>query len=203
MERPGHPAHMATAGAGAPVRTHGIDEHGHIVLEPGDPAWPAAGADQRRRIRAALGDDALLVEHVGSTSVPGLVAKPVIDVVLGVADPADEAAYVGPLEAIGYVIAVREPDWFEHRCLRRSDPAANLHVFAVGCPEIDRMVLFRDRLRASPEDREIYRAAKTDLAARRWGAVQDYADAKTDVVAAILARADAGRNARRGRGATG
>jgi GrpB-like predicted nucleotidyltransferase (UPF0157 family)/ketosteroid isomerase-like protein len=165
------------------------------VAEP-DPRWPALYEREAARIRAALGARALQVEHVGSTSVPGLAAKPIIDVALAVADPADEPAYVPDLEAAGYVLRVREPDWHEHRLLRGAEPAVNLHVFALGSPEIDRMTGFRDRLRADPGDRERYAAAKRELAARRWRYVQDYADAKSEVVEAILTRAGAGRTGR-------
>ena len=129
------------------------------------------------------------LEHAGSTAVAGLVAKPRLDVLLAVADSADEPAYVPPLVEAGYVLRIREPDWYEHRVFRRSDPDVNLHVFSSGCVEIERMLLFRDRLRASREDRELYARTKRELAAREWRSVQDYADAKSGVVEEILARA--------------
>src|SRR4051812_28960957 len=84
-----------------------------------DPAWPLAYRREEAQIRAALGENALRVEHAGSTSVPGLAAKPIIDVVLEVADSADEPAYVPGLEAAGYALRIREPDWLEHRMLKR------------------------------------------------------------------------------------
>jgi GrpB-like predicted nucleotidyltransferase (UPF0157 family) len=160
-----------------------------IILVEYDPRWPELFAREAARIRAALGERALLIEHVGSTSVPGLAAKPIVDIVLAVADPADEPAYVPDLEAAGYVLRVREPDWHEHRLLRGPETAVNLHVFAAGSPEIDRMTGFRDRLRSDPQDRARYLAAKRELAARRWRYVQDYADAKSEVVEDILTRA--------------
>jgi GrpB-like predicted nucleotidyltransferase (UPF0157 family) len=159
-----------------------------IALAEPDPRWPELYAREAARIRAALGPRALRLEHVGSTSVPGLAAKPIVDIVLAVADSADEPAYVGDLEAAGYVLRVREPDWHEHRLLRGPDPAVNLHVFARGSSEIDRMTRFRDRLRGDPADRERYAAAKRALAARRWRYVQDYADAKSEIVEDILSR---------------
>jgi GrpB-like predicted nucleotidyltransferase (UPF0157 family) len=161
---------------------------GPITLAEYDPAWPKLYAREARRIRDALGDWVVDVEHVGSTSVPGLVAKPRIDVLLVVPDPAAERDYVPPLEAAGYVLRIREPDWFEHRMFNGPDTDINLHVFGVGCAEIDRMLAFRDHLRAHAADRERYAAAKRELAARRWRHVQDYADAKSDVVREILAR---------------
>lgn len=104
----------------------------------------------------------------GSTSVAGLAAKPVIDIVLTVIDSADEAGYVPDLEAAGYVLQFREPDWYEHRFLRDHNPDVQIHVFTVGSPEVERMLLFRDRLRARPEERDLYERTKRDLAARRW-----------------------------------
>jgi GrpB-like predicted nucleotidyltransferase (UPF0157 family) len=162
---------------------------GPVTLVEHDPAWPERYAALARRIRKALGGVAVLVEHVGSTSVPGLVAKPIIDIVLAVSDSANEGAYVAALEAEGYALHHREPDWYEHRMLRSDDTDVNLHVFSAGCPEIDRMLLFRDRLRAVPAERERYAAVKRQLAAQRWHHVQDYADAKTVVVEEIVSRA--------------
>ena len=129
------------------------------------------------------------MEHVGSTSVPGLAAKPIIDISLAVADSADEQAYVPALEAAGYFLRIREPDWFEHRGFGRRDARVNLHVFSAGCAEIDRMLRFRDRLRRDDADRELYERTKRELAQRQWKYVQNYADAKSAVVEAILARA--------------
>jgi GrpB-like predicted nucleotidyltransferase (UPF0157 family) len=151
--------------------------------------WRVQYEQEARRIRSALGERVLLLEHVGSTSVPGLVAKPVIDICLGVADSADEQAYLPSLEMARYVFRFREPGWFEHRLLNGPDIAVNLHVFGAGSSEVDRMLRFRDRLRSDPDDRELYARTKRELAARTWANVQDYADAKSDVVAAIMTRA--------------
>ena len=162
---------------------------GQILIAEYDPAWPALYEREAARIRSLLGDRVLLLEHAGSTSVPGLAAKPIIDIELAVADSADEPAYVPELEAGGYVLRGREPDWFEHRLFKGTDPAVNLHVFSVGSPEIDRTLAFRDRLRADDDDRRLYEATKRELAARDWVYVQDYADAKDEIIAVILARA--------------
>ena len=123
---------------------------GPVRLAEPDPTWPQQYAREEERIRAALGPRALQVEHVGSTSVPGLAAKPVIDIVLAVRNSADEAAYVPDLEAAGYVLKFREPAWYEHRFLRDRDPDVQIHVFTVGSPEVERMLAFRDRLRTGP-----------------------------------------------------
>jgi GrpB-like predicted nucleotidyltransferase (UPF0157 family) len=160
-----------------------------ILLVEYDPAWPARFEREVECIRAALGPAALAVEHAGSTSVPGLAAKPIIDVVLTVADSADEASYVPAMEATGYVLCIREPGWFEHRLFKGPGTDVNVHVFSSGCAEIDRMLRFRDHLRADAADRELYERTKRELAARRWKYVQHYADAKSEVVAEIMARA--------------
>jgi GrpB-like predicted nucleotidyltransferase (UPF0157 family) len=163
--------------------------HGTIHLADYDPAWPAMYAEHEGRIRAALGDSVKAIWHMGSTSVPGLAAKPLIDITLAVADSADEPDYVPALEAAGYKLHRREPDWFEHRVLKWWTPETNLHVYSEGCSEIDRVIAFRDWLRASAEDRALYEATKRALAAREWRYVQDYADAKSQVVEAIIERA--------------
>jgi GrpB-like predicted nucleotidyltransferase (UPF0157 family) len=164
-------------------------EYREIVLVEYDPQWPTIFEQSAEQIRAALGDAALEIHHVGSTSVPGLTAKPLIDINLVVADTTDEEAYVPKLEAAGYVLRVREPDWFQHRMLRGSEPPVNLHVFPPECREVDRMLLFRDWLRTSEADRELYARTKRELGAQEWKYVQNYADAKTAVVEEILARA--------------
>jgi len=162
---------------------------GHISLVEYDPLWPAQYAAIAARIRGAIGGTAVILEHAGSTSVPGLAAKNQIDVVLGVPDATDETAYVPGLEAAGFEFAIREPEWYEHRLFRGVEPKTNLHVFSAGCEEIPRMLLFRDWLRTHPEDRELYEREKRRLAEQTWSTVQDYADAKTDVVREIVERA--------------
>jgi GrpB-like predicted nucleotidyltransferase (UPF0157 family) len=162
---------------------------GQIRLAEYDPSWPALFDREAARIRNTLGDQVRLLEHAGSTSVPGLAAKPQIDIVLAVPDSSDEAAYVPALEAAGYVLRIREPDWYEHRLFKGPDTNINLHVFSEGCEEITVMLAFRDHLRTNEADRELYERTKRELAARDWVYVQDYADAKTQVVKEIGARA--------------
>lgn len=164
---------------------------GGILVANYDPKWPDVFAVEAAKIRAALGERVVLLEHAGSTSVPGLAAKPVLDIVLVVADPADEAAYVPALEAAGYALRIREPEWYQHRMLRGANPDVNLHVFGKGCEEVDQMLLMRDWLRENEADRELYARTKRELAQKNWTYVQHYADAKTEVVRAILARARA------------
>jgi GrpB-like predicted nucleotidyltransferase (UPF0157 family) len=164
---------------------------GPIEISDYDPDWSGWFAAEEAGIRAALGDRVLLLEHVGSTSVPGLPAKPLIDMAMEVADTADEPAYVPDLEAAGYVLRIREPEWFEHRLFKGPERDINLHVFPAGCAEVQRMIRFRDWLRANPDDRVLYATAKRELAARPWKYMQQYADAKTAVVAEIMTRAEA------------
>lgn len=175
---------------GEPVRLNGP-----IQLVEYDPEWPRLFETLARGIREALGERVLLLEHAGSTSISGLAAKPIIDIDLVVADSSDEASYVPDLERIGYVLRIREPDWYEHRLLKYGNPNANLHVFSRGSPEVERMLLFRDWLRTHDEDRALYEQTKRELASRDWAYVQGYADAKAEVVAAIIARASAARDA--------
>ena len=162
---------------------------GHIQIVDYDPDWPRLFAREARRIQATLGDRIVLIEHVGSTSVPGLAAKPRIDILLVVANSADESTYVLDLEAAAYVLRIREPDWYEHRLFNGPDTDINLHVFSSGSPEIERMLLFRDWLRGNTADRQLYEHTKWELARKDWKYTQNYADAKTTVVEEIIARA--------------
>jgi GrpB-like predicted nucleotidyltransferase (UPF0157 family) len=164
-----------------------------IHLADYDPSWPLLYDAEAAKIRAALGEDAIVLEHVGSTSIPGLCAKPLIDIVLGVADSADETSYVPALTAQGYRLHLREPDWAQHRVMKGDLPPVNLHVFTAGSGEITRMLAFRDRCRNDPDERRLYEEAKRALAAQTWRHVQHYANAKGDVVEAIIARALAAR----------
>ncbi len=158
-----------------------------IHLAEYDPRWNSDYSKLASRVHAALADGVIALEHVGSTSVPGLAAKPIIDMLLTVRDSRDESSYVPALSKRGFTLKIREPDWFEHRVLKSSDIEANLHVFSAGCEEIDRMLMFRDLLRTNEADRGRYERVKRELATREWPSVQEYADAKADIVRSILA----------------
>ena len=162
--------------------------NGRIALVDYDPRWAGLFEREAARIRAVV-SEALRIEHVGSTSVPGLPAKPILDIVLVVTDSADEAAYVPVLESTGYRLHIRESDWYEHRMFKGPDTDINLHAFSAGCPEVDRMLMFRDWLRVHPADRELYARTKWALAQREWTFVQTYADAKSAIIDGIMARA--------------
>jgi GrpB-like predicted nucleotidyltransferase (UPF0157 family) len=168
----------------------------NIIVSDYDPAWPERFRREDARIRATLGKAALSVEHIGSTSVPGLAAKPIVDILLVVEDSGDETSYLPALEAAGYVLRVREPDLDEHRMFRTPAKDVHVHVFSPGSQEIERYLLLRERLRRNDEDRQLYARTKRDLASRDWPSMQHYAEAKTEVIEGIIARAAAARSSR-------
>ncbi len=161
-----------------------------ITLVEYDPNWEELFEREAHRIRSILGSKALQIEHVGSTSVPGLCAKPIIDILLVVENSADELSYVPVLESAGYTLRVREPEWSEHRMFKGPDTDINLHVFSKGTSEIKRMLLFRDHLRNNEADREKYAQVKRSLAKNKWRHIQHYADAKTSIIQEIMKSAD-------------
>ena len=157
-----------------------------------DPAWPRCYDELAGLIRETLGWRVLQLEHVGSTSVPGLAAKPVIDIDLTVADPEREQAYVPALEVIGFRLVIREPWWYGHRALRADEPRCNLHVFGFDSPELVRHRIFRDWLRGNPDERARYAAAKRQAAAEANAAgehVVQYNVRKQQVIREIYHRA--------------
>ncbi len=165
-------------GPPAPVR---------VAIVEYDASWPGRYQSLAHEVRATLGDVVLDIEHVGSTAVPGLAAKAVIDIDLTVADPRHEPNYVPALEAAGWRHVIREPSWHEHRCLSRTGPCANLHVFGPDCPETVRHRMFRDWLRKHAEDRELYASAKR-AAVPGGGHGMDYNTRKQDVIREIYDR---------------
>jgi GrpB-like predicted nucleotidyltransferase (UPF0157 family) len=168
-----------------------VPETGVAMSDP-DPAWPQRYEEVAARIRHALGWRAIALEHVGSTSVPGLAAKPIIDIDLTVADPDHEERYVPALKAIGFRLVVREPWWYGHRALRSDEPRCNLHVFGPDSPESLRQRIFRDWLRGNPDERELYAAAKRKAASdanARGEHVQQYNARKEQVIRTIYTRA--------------
>lgn len=152
-----------------------------------NPAWPGKFATHCAVIARSLGESALRIEHIGSTSVPGLAAKPIIDIMVVVNDSAAESTYLPQLEAAGYVLRVREPDWNEHRMFRTPQRDVHVHIYSDGCPEIERNLTFRDRLRSDDDDRRRYEQTKRELAARDWSDMNKYAAAKTEVIESIIA----------------
>jgi len=163
-----------------------------IEMTDPDPAWPRTYDGLARRIREALGWRVLQVEHVGSTSVPGLAAKPIIDIDLTVADPDREQDYVPALETTGFRLIIREPWWYGHRMLEAEEPSCNLHVFGFDSPELIRHRIFRDWLRGNPGERDRYAVAKrrADSEANLGGEhVMQYSARKQPVIREIYHRA--------------
>ena len=175
------------------IRAHTIGElrplSGKILIVDYDPRWLELFQREAERIRSVLRSQALQIEHAGSTSVPSLAAKPIIDMVLVVNNSEDEYSYVPALERAGYVLRIREANWHEHRMFNGPDTEINLHVFSSGCPEIDRILAFRDWLRRDAADRDLYARTKRALVEREWKYIQNYADAKTAVIEEIMGRA--------------
>jgi GrpB-like predicted nucleotidyltransferase (UPF0157 family) len=162
-----------------------------ITVVDYDERWPQRFRDIAERVRQALGDVAVGVEHIGSTSVPGLAAKPIVDVLLTVDDVSKEATYLPALTSAGFMLRVREP---EHRMLRTPARDVHLHVYEPDRPEVRDYLDLRDWLRIDADDRELYAATKRRLARKQWADMNDYADAKTDVVRDVLVRARAWRD---------
>ena len=147
-----------------------------IRIEEYDDEWPRRFADAERLIREALGSRVIELHHIGSTSVPGLPAKPFVD---------------ADLVAAGFSHRIREPWWHEHRLLVQDVPRVILHVFGPDCPEVIRHLMFRDWLRSHPDDRDRYGAAKRTAAVRTnavGGHGMDYNAHKQDVVREIYDR---------------
>jgi GrpB-like predicted nucleotidyltransferase (UPF0157 family) len=166
----------------------GGSERRDIVIVASDPSWPARFVVERRRIVHALGPTARRVDHIGSTSVPGLDAKPIIDISLSVPDPDDESAYLPALERTGYHLRVRQPG---HRMVRTVNLDVHVHIYREGSQWERRHLLFRDWLRFDDADRDAYAALKRELARREWSDMNAYADAKAVLIGEIATRAEA------------
>jgi GrpB-like predicted nucleotidyltransferase (UPF0157 family) len=167
-----------------------------VGLHEYDPAWATVFETHRRRIQDALacaraGSEPIVIEHIGiehigSTSVPGLAAKPIVDIVVAVDDITTEEDYLDPLVAAGYVLRVREPG---HRLVRTPERDVHVHLYRRGDPAIAEYLLLRDHLRADAADRVLYESTKRALMARSWADMNAYSDAKTEVIVAIKERA--------------
>ena len=166
----------------------GIEKREIVIVEY-DPYWPEKFQKHAGILSRVLGDKALAIEHVGSTAVPKLAAKPIIDIDILVEDSSDEATYLPALLQAGYVLRVREPDWHQHRMFRTPELDVHIHLFSRGCVEVTRHLAFRDRLRGCPEDRRLYESVKRKLAREDWADMNAYAAAKSEVVEEIVARA--------------
>lgn len=171
------------------VEIIGGSEKVPIVIAEYDPRWPARYAESWAAISAALGRRALRLEHIGSTAVPGLGAKPIVDILVVVADSADEASYLPHLERAGYALRVREPGLNEHRMLRSPARDVHVHVYSQGSREIERYLLLRNLLRQDARARAVYEGEKRRLSTQEWDCMDDYAAAKTETIEALIAQA--------------
>ncbi|MDF7640960.1 GrpB family protein [Bifidobacterium sp. ESL0784] len=170
----------------------GVEHRRDIAVVPYDSSWPAFFEQLRESIVGALGFRALAIEHIGSTSVPGLAAKPVIDIDLTLTDSDAEGMYVPALEKAGFRLVIREPWWYGHRMFHGDVPACNLHVWSLGSPEAMRHLIFRNWLRRNADDRNLYLAVKREAASRTTavgGLVSDYNRRKQETIRAIYERA--------------
>ncbi|GAA3638096.1 GrpB family protein [Kineosporia mesophila] len=165
----------------------GGPEKRDIVLVGYSDSWPSMFEHERDKIAAALGGKASRIDHVGSTSIPGLTAKPIIDIDLSVVDADDETDYLPALKSAGYQLRVREPD---HRMVRTPELTVHVHVCSAGSEWERRHLLFRDWLRQDQSDRDAYANLKRQLALRDWPDVNAYAKAKGTLIAAITDRAE-------------
>lgn len=170
----------------------GGPEKRKLSLAPWTKRWEEIYAEHRERIVGVLGDVALAVHHIGSTSVPGLGAKPIVDMLLVVADVEAEGSYLPGLLGAGYELRVRERG---HRMVRTAerDVHVHVHVLSEGDPEIGEYLLFRDQLRVDESDRVLYESVKRGLLEGEWADMNDYAEAKSQVVADIKRHARLGR----------
>ena len=151
-----------------------------------DPQWAHIFEEHRQRIQSALTTVPVDIHHIGSTSVPGLPAKPIIDIAVAVDDITAEEDYLAPLLAAGYLLRVREP---AHRLVRTPELDVHVHILEKGDPAITRYLVFRDRLRSDTADRELYAETKQALIRQGFDDMNAYSDAKTDVIVAIMGRA--------------
>ena len=182
------PAHCWATHAMSDVLIGGIEKR-EILIVDYDPLWPERFQKHAAIIALALGQNVLAIEHIGSTSVPGLAAKPIIDIDVLVEDSSNETAYLPALLAAGYVLRVREPNWHEHRMFRTPELDVHIHIFSIHCVEVARQLAFRDWLRRRPEDRLRYETLKRKLAKEDWSDMNAYARAKSELVEQIIARA--------------
>ncbi len=162
-----------------------------LALAHYDPQWPQVYLEHERRLRAALGPAAVQIEHIGSTSVPGLAAKPIIDVLVTVEDITAEENYLGHLLRAGYHLRVREPG---HRLVRTAARDVHVHIMEAGAEAAEDYLLFRNRLRADTDDRDLYERTKRALLEQDWVDMNAYADAKTGVITEIKQRARTSRS---------
>ena len=167
----------------------GGEEKRDIKIVPYNSDWPLKFEHHKSRMLNALGSSAVQLEHIGSTAVPALAAKPIIDMLLVVKDSSNESSYLPTLEGLGYVLRVREPDFHEHRMFRTPELDVHLHVYSAGSTEVERYITFRDRLRSNLSERKKYAQLKSQLATQSWDDMNEYANAKSSFIEETIERA--------------
>lgn len=160
-----------------------------IEIVPYSSAWPHQFQDHSTRIKDAIGEVALRIEHIGSTSVERLAAKPIIDILVVIADPSKEELYLQSLLNAGYELRVREPDYDNHRMFRTTERDVHIHIYPPSSEEVERYLIFRDFLRTNPEARDEYAALKQKLSESNWKDMNEYSAAKTSFIDEIITRA--------------
>lgn len=165
-----------------------------IVIEEYNNIWPELFEIQKKKICRVLGDAVLRIEHIGSTAVPGLSAKPIIDILIVLEKPQNEETYLPVLTQLGYELRVREPDFDEHRMMRTPERDVHIHFYPYYSKEIDRYLIFRDQLRSNSTDRKLYEQTKRKLSEQEWDDTNDYAEAKSKIVEAIIVKGLANKN---------
>ena len=181
-----HPSSGPSRADVAELELVGGPEALRVGLHDYDERWPEVFEQHRQRITDALTPTSVDIEHIGSTSVPGLAAKPIVDIVVAVADITAEEDYLPALLAAGYELRVREPG---HRMVRTPERDVHVHIYERGNAAIDEYLLLRNHLRSDAADRALYESTKRALMSRQWDDMNAYADAKTDVILDIKARA--------------
>ena len=173
-----------------------VERHGGgaIVVVDYDPAWPARFAAARDAVARALGDLVVAIEHIGSTSVPGLAAKPIIDLMVGLRDLADaRTRAVAPMQALGYLYLPEYESWLTDELFFRKGPPGpwthHAHLMEPANPRWTKHLVFRDHLRAHPAEAAAYAAEKRRLAAQHGDDIAAYRVGKSAFVAAAHARA--------------
>ena len=165
----------------------GGEEHREIKVIPYSPDWPKRFEKEKQKIQAALGRYVEYIDHIGSTAVPGLSAKPIIDIQVSVADPDDESKLLLQMQKQGYVLRVREKG---RRMFRTPELDVHIHVCKVSSDWERRHLLFRDWLRHDSADRKAYQKLKERLAKEDWRTMNHYAGAKSDLIREITSHAE-------------
>jgi GrpB-like predicted nucleotidyltransferase (UPF0157 family) len=164
-----------------------------VVIADYDPHWPEMYEEERARIIDAIGTWLVDIQHVGSTSVPGMAAKPVVDIMPGVRTLDDDREFIGPMEALGYnFLPVDEDDIPERRYFRRGDPRLfHVHIAEIGGEFWNKHLAFRDYLRAHPDTAAEYATLKRRLAAEYGSDRLGYTNAKSEFILGIEEKAAA------------